>query len=103
MLKEPYYGPAGIFSTDDPGTDASQIAAEQGPLDEEVEELLDELAGGLPIQDKLCGCCPECIWWDSTYYRADDPRSLEKAEGFLRAEHHEEHPDCDGELEFASW
>lgn len=39
MAKQPYYGPVGIFSTDDAAADQRQIEAEQweDPLDKEDE------------------------------------------------------------------
>ena len=97
-MGEPNYGPAGIFSTDDPGADMRQIEAEQGPWEEwEEEGLLAEME---LLQSKLYGCCPECLWWDSALYRADDPVDLEREKDRLRDEHEAECPDCAGELEF---
>jgi hypothetical protein len=92
-----YYGPAGIFSTDDPTTDAMQIAAEYGPEEEWDEEPPDEWP---PEEDRLYGCCPRCIWWSSADYWVDDPVSLERARDRLCVKHRKECPDCDGELEF---
>lgn len=99
-MPKPNYGPAGIFSTDNPVSDAMQIAAEEGPWEEweDEEGLLEEQ----PLaQVELYGCCPECIWWDSTFYWTDDPVGLEGATQRLRERHEAECPHCFGALEFA--
>jgi hypothetical protein len=89
-----YYGPAGIFSTDDPTADAMQIAEEEGP---EEEELWGD---DWPVEDTIHGCCPQCYWWDHGLFWEDDQTDLELAKDRLREKHGEERPDCSGELEF---
>jgi len=93
-----YFGPAGIFSTDNPVSDQMQIEAEQGPESEWEEDLLDE--DEYPETDILHGVCPECLFWEHLLYRAGDAKSLENSKKKLREKHGSERPECSGELEF---
>lgn len=87
------FGPAGIFSTDDPVSDQRQIEAEQGPWEEEDEE-------DYPEEEILYACCPKCMWWDHILYWKGDQQDLESAKEMLCEQHQSEKHDCVGELEF---
>jgi hypothetical protein len=97
-----YYGPAGIFSTDNPVSDAMQIAEEEGPEEDQDalyygEEPWDDY---WPAEDVVYGCCSQCYWWDHDLFWEGDSKDLELAKDRLREKHSRERPECSGELEF---
>ncbi len=91
-----YFGPAGIFSTDNPVSDTMQIEAEQGPWDEEDLFWEDEY----PTEDVLYAGCSKCTWWSSTIYWVGDQVDFNYAKEELRKKHKTEYPDCDGQIGF---
>ena len=80
-----YYGPAGIFSTDNPQSDWMQINAEEG---EEYEEYV-EAEYDLGDEYQLFAGCSTCGWWYTVHYfdGQDAPESREAVETRLRREH----------------
>ncbi len=88
-----YYGPAGIFSTDDAAADRQQIEAEEyEPEETESEEdFEDEELAELDLGDehRLYAVCNHCEWWDTVYYfdGHDALESREAVETRLRREH----------------
>ncbi len=63
MARKPYFGPAGIFSTDDPVADQRQIEAEQyDPSEWEKEEHQDDVEEQ-PEFIEACGGSVDCSMW----------------------------------------
>ena len=92
-----HFRPAGIFSTDDPGSDQMQIEAEQGPWDEGDLVYLED---DCPVETILRAGCRECGWWDVVYYPEGDKEALELAKRELRHGHRMDSLSCGNEISF---
>jgi len=88
-----YFGPAGIFSTDNPVSDMMQIMAEQGPEDELWNEEYPEV-------DVVYGVCGECYFRSQELFCVSFRKDLEDAKEKLRQRHRAERPGCPGILDF---
>lgn len=96
-----YFGPAGIFSTDDPGADQRQIDAESAPFEEwDDDDYSHEDEADYPEVDSVSSACPRCFWHDTQIYYPEDSTEPENAKALLRERHKKEMPSCNGELEF---
>lgn len=90
--KRPYLGPAGIFSTDDPGMDQAQIEAEQWDGDEsgfysEESDFEDEEKPHDDPYNKLFVVCNHLAWWEEVIILESD---LEGAKENFRKKHKKE-------------
>ncbi len=85
------YGPAGIFSTDNPVSDAMQIAAEEGPPEEDYEDWL--FGDDDPVAVPLFGSC-RCGWQGSGQYWEGDQADFQRAYDALCEAHSREAPEC---------
>ena len=104
-----YFGPAGIFSTDDPGSDMRQILAEQGSPEEgerywekkySEEEYSEEEY--FPAYLNLHGVCLVCQFWGIETYEEESEEGLEDAKNELNNRHRAECSYCSEEqLSFA--
>lgn len=90
VRKADWFGPAGIFSTDNPVADQAQIEAEQGPAEDDFE---DEEEFGF-----LQGVCTKCGFSEEIPYRIGD--AILALRELLREEHSSERPECPGKLQF---
>ena len=100
------FGPAGIFSTDDPAADQRQIEAESHNPEEDLWEQPDEVHGDdpgeypwdisdreEPKQDCVTGTC-NCGWVGWHLFWSGDAAELEARKIELLEEHSQDHPEC---------
>ena len=83
MIKR--FGPAGIFSTDNPVSDAMQIEEESWDPEDD------------PNYNSLQARCMACSWYDTSHYIIEDEADYRRAWEYLERSHRSAHPDCPGE------
>ncbi len=96
MPRKNYFGPAGIFSTDNPVADQAQIEAEQYEPEEEEETEQEPDPECTPLVEAFVGSIG-CTWWN--HELIEEPAFDEWIEK-MKAEHKEK-CGCRAELLFS--
>jgi len=108
MPAKSYFGPAGLFSTDDPLMDRLQIEAEQyeEPYDGEPENPLELVRDTIPDEpvalDSYVAGCPDCDWYEFDQCGSEET-DMKAMTTRMEASHTKRSSDCQGKISISLW